>query len=75
MLGHRALNATVVPGASLDPRTGVAPMSDVAIETITLEDEAIDSTRLTLGLGLLIGACAYMCMWTLIAMGVKAVLG
>ena len=43
-------------------------MSDVSIETVTLED---DTTRLPLGVGLLIGACASAGLWALILAGVK----
>lgn len=48
--------------------------SDVSIELVTQVAEAPPAHRLPVGMGLAIGACASLALWTCIGLGLRAFL-
>jgi hypothetical protein len=46
--------------------------SDVSVELITQVAEAPQARRLPVGMGLAIGACASLALWTCIGIGLRA---
>lgn len=48
--------------------------SDVSVELVTHVTEASATRRLPVGMGLAIGACASLALWTCIGLGLRALL-
>lgn len=47
--------------------------SDVSVEMVTHVAEAQPARRLPVGMGLAIGACASLALWTCIGLGLRAI--
>jgi len=48
--------------------------SDVSVELVGQATEAQPATRLPVGFGLAVGACASLALWTCIGLGLRALL-
>ena len=48
--------------------------SDVSVELVTQVAEAPPARRLPVGMGLAIGACASLALWTCIGLGLRALI-